>query len=312
MTLNMTHEINKEIKVAFKDQELFRYDYSNAMDQKLCPKPEFHPIKTLQGDVVTCNKPFDHIWHQGLSMTSAEVSGQNFWGGPSYDEEEGYVDKDNWGSQEHVKMLAVSIDKKVGTFSHQLNWLTMNKEHWFDERRKVSFEIISNDVWKLTFSTALKNVFTKELVFGSPTTKGRPNAGYGSFFWRGPREFEGQNIFTSEGLGIDDSLSGRARGRAMEAVADEAMGKSADWLAFTSQHDGSMNYSTLIFKDCPTNPNYPNKWFVRNKPYACVSYSFMFDEKFPLQPNDTLNLSYDLYICNGKFTFDDVESVVKQ
>ena len=44
-------------------------------------------------------------------------------------------------------------------------------------------------VWTLDMAFELTNVCSEALIFGSPTTQGRPMAGYGGLFWRGPRSF---------------------------------------------------------------------------------------------------------------------------
>jgi hypothetical protein len=82
----------------------------------------------------------------------------------------------------------------------------------------------------------------------------------------------------------------------------ENMGKQSPWLAFTGWHDGNAEQSTLLFIDQPGNPRYPNKWFVRNDPYACVSCSFMFDESYTLQPDEALKLAYRVVIGNGEWS----------
>jgi hypothetical protein len=46
---------------------------------------------------------------------------------------------------------------------------------------------------------------------------------------------------------------------------------------------------------------------VRNDPYACVSCSFMFDEYYPLQPGEALNLTYRVVLANGAWTREQIE-----
>ena len=113
------------------------------------------------------------------------------------------------------------------------------------------------------------------LHFGSPTTEGRPLAGYGGLFWRGPRSFLGGKIMAQGGL-----------------AGPSVMGQSAAWLAYSGGHDGSLHQSTIVFYDQPANPRFPTKWFVRNDPYACLSCSFMFDEEYELPPQQKLVLAY--------------------
>ena len=64
----------------------------------------------------------------------------------------------------------------------------------------------------------------------------------------------------------------------------------------TGCHDGNADTSTLAFLDHPTNPRYPTKWFIRNDPYAAVSFAFAFDEELILPPGDALSLAYRIVL----------------
>lgn len=133
----------------------------------------------------------------------------------------------------------------------------------------------------------------EELRSGSPTTEGRPNAGYGSLMWRGPRSFLNVDVLTSEGNG-----------------AEEAMGKTARWLAFIGKHDGHDKKTTLIFVYSNDNPRHPTKWFVRNDPFAIVRPSFMFDEEYRLEPGNTFDLHYHVSVVCTRLTQRQIERYV--
>ena len=148
--------------------------------------------------------------------------------------------------------------------------------------------------WTLDLRFALTNRRGEVLRFGSPTTEGRPLAGYGSLFWRGPRSFLNGKILAGGGL-----------------EGPEVMGKAAPWLAFVGRHDGTAATSTVLFVDHPDNPRYPTKWFVRNQPYGCVSCSFMFDEEYYLPPEETLSLTYRVVIVDGEWSAERVEEYLR-
>jgi hypothetical protein len=52
-----------------------RFTY-NADHRK---RPNFHPVKTPSGAVLTRDAPDDHPWHHGLWFTIKYVNGENFW-----------------------------------------------------------------------------------------------------------------------------------------------------------------------------------------------------------------------------------------
>ena len=283
-TLTLTHNLNDQISVNYADQRLFDYVYNPNTAPTESPKPYFHPIYTLAGNLVTNFRPHDHVWHKGLCMTIAHLSGQNFWGGATYVHGEGYVQRDNNGCMAHVAWDVIDCSTEQILLRERLHWNTLMGEQWIDEVRQFRVSDISTDAgyWCLDTHMALTNVAGRELEIGSPTTQGRPAAGYGGLFWRGPRSFRGGQV-----LGPGD-LEG-----------EEIMGHAAPWLAFIGKHDGNDATSTLIFLDHPNNLRYPNKWFVRSNPFACAGFAFMFDEVYNWQPNETLVLDYRIVIADG-------------
>jgi hypothetical protein len=279
----------------YQDQILFRYIYQSQVPGRESPKPYFHPLKTLAGNEVSLFRPYDHLWHTGLSMTMANLSGENFWGGASYTREAAsYVQLANNGRIQHSAWQDIASAETVYG-SERLQWITQGGATWLEEERHIALGEINPDTgyWRLDLAFHLLNVSGQPLDFGSPTTEGRPLAGYGGLFWRGPRSFLHGQILGANGL----------EGPAI-------MGERSPWLAFTGWHDGNQQQSTLLFLDQPGNPRYPNKWFVRNDPYACASCSFMFDEYYTLPPNATLDLAYRVVIINGAWSRQQIEEYV--
>src|SRR5215831_7409494 len=95
------HLLGRRVDVRHRDRLLFRYVYAPDTPPVESPRPYFHPLRTLAGDVVTIFRPHDHRWHHGLSMTSANLSGENFWGGPTYVDGQGYAQLPNNGTVRH-------------------------------------------------------------------------------------------------------------------------------------------------------------------------------------------------------------------
>jgi len=292
MPVRLVHTISDFVELQHDDQTLFRYVYLPTTDPRESSKPYFHPMYTLKGNLVSIFRPHDHLWHHGLAMTSAQLSGQNFWGGPTYVRDRGYVQLDNNGRQAHRAWERIDASDGQVELVERLDWITSYGQRWLDETRRIMVgEIDPTDgCWTLDLGFALNNVAGQNLRFGSPTIEGRPLAGYGGLFWRGPRSFNRGQILAGDGL-----------------EGPEVMGKAAPWLAFVGRHDGSADSSTLVFVDRPGNPRYPTKWFVRTEPYACVSFAFSFDEELVLEPGETLDLAYRIGIADGAWSRDRIE-----
>lgn len=285
------HALGHHVELRHGDRALLRYVYAPGLAQVESPRPYFHPLRTLAGETVTIFRPHDHRWHQGLSMTSASLSGENFWGGPTYVEGRGYVQLDNNGRVEHEAWEAVEQAGGLPRLVERLAWITRAGERWLEERRTI--EVVRLEPgggwWALGLRFELRNVSGRALDLGSPTTAGRPQAGYGGLFWRGPRSFLGGTVLAP----------GCPEGSDM-------MGRRAPWLAFTGCHDGSDGASTLVFLDHPGNPRHPTQWFVRSEPYACVSCAFAFDEEYRLAPGDGLALRYLVVLATGEWPHERV------
>ncbi|NUR84435.1 MAG: PmoA family protein [Nonomuraea sp.] len=251
-----------------------RYVETGDPEPAESPKPYVHPLRTLAGDVVTVYRPHDHRWHKGLQLTASHVSGQNFWGGGTYVHGQGYVQLDNNGTMRH-DTLDVTADGLRGT----LTWRTSYGEPWVAEERALTIAAVDpgNGSWELHWRSTLTGLREDPLAFGSPTTHGRPMAGYSGLFWRGPRDFTGGEL-----IGPDD------RG------GEELMGQRADWVAFHGRHDEVDRESTLVFvpeQDCD--------WFVRTEWFAAVNPSWAFHREFPLARGESVSVGYRIVIATG-------------
>lgn len=291
--LHLTHHLDDAIELAYRGQPLLRYVYAPDTPPRESPKPYFHPLRTLAGNEVTIFRPYDHLWHKGLALTMAQLSGQNFWGGPTYVRDQGYVQLPNNGSIVHQAWEDLHLDKEGLAFRERLAWISAEGQEWIAEQRRARVGEFNpaDGYWSLDLDFRLTNTRGEVLRFGSPTVEGRPMAGYGGLFWRGPRSFLRGKVLAADGR-----------------EGPEVMGQSSPWLAFVGRHDGSAASSTVLFLDHPGNPRYPTRWFVRNDPYACVSLSFMFDEEYLLEPGETLRLTYRVVLADGEWTGEHVES----
>jgi len=228
--------------------ELFRYVYRPDDPPLESPRPYLYPVRTLSGVLVTENRPEDHLWHKGISWSVANVGAENFWGGPTYRRDDGYIQLDNNGTMRHDGFDVVEADGRRASLAERLTWVTAAGEALFTEVRLLTAAVLAGAAaWSLGFQTTMRNVSGQTVAIGSPTTEGRQNAGYGGLFWRGPAGFSGGTVLTPDGPG-----------------GDEVMGWRGPWLAFATPA------ATLIFRDSPGNPGFPCQWFVRSSPYACV------------------------------------------
>jgi len=265
------------VTVAHGGIELCRYVYRPPEPAVESPRPYLHPVRTLDGDDVSIYRPHDHVWHKGIAWSLPNVAEENFWGGPTFVRGRDYVQLDNNGA-----MVSRALSVVGDTIVQRLDWVTAAGEVWFAEDRRLRLSIVDDDAWRLDFTTAMRNVRGAPIAIGSPTTEGRPNAGYGGLMWRGPRSFTGGEV-------VLPTTSG----------GDELMGERAPWLAFRGRHDGHGRTSTLVFVDAPTNPGHPTQWFVRSTPFACACPAPFFSSEVSVAPEQTLTLGYTVFVADG-------------
>jgi hypothetical protein len=279
--LRLSHEHGRSLRISFGGTELLRYVYQPWDEQLESPRPYFHPVRTLGGDLVSLYRPHDHVWHKGIAWSLPNVGPANFWGGVTFVRDRGYVQLPNNGAMRHRSFEWLETRDTSVHIGQALDWVTEPGETWFTERRRFAVSVDAG-AWVLSFLISLTNVRGADIVIGSPTTEGRPNAGYGGLFWRGPRSFSGGTV--------------RAPG---VSGGDELMGIRAPWLGFTGRHDEHGRTSTLVFVDTPDNPGYPTKWFVRTGIFACVCPAPFFDEEVTVAPGDTLSYRYAIVVADG-------------
>jgi hypothetical protein len=267
----------------WRSTELARYVYQPWEPPVESPRPYLHPLRTLGGKLVSLYRPHDHVWHKGLAWSFCNVDEQNFWGGPTYVRGQGYRQLDNNGSIRHESWTLIDREPNSVRCSEQLRWFTHDEQELLAEERDLAGDVAPElEAWRLALRTRLTNRTEQPIVFGSPSTRGRDNAGYGGLFWRGPRSF-------SDGWLIGPDGEGR----------DELMGTSADWMAFVGLHDGAGTASTVLFVDHRDNPGYPTQWFARSQRYAVLGPAPFFSREFELAPGGALELRYDVVIADG-------------
>jgi hypothetical protein len=270
--------------------EVGRYDYAPDAPADESPKPYWHPLRALDGGLLTGYRPWDHRWHKGLSMTWTQVSGENFWGGPTYVRDEGYVWKDNVGRIRHDRFTAITAEGSDVGFTEELTWITAAGEEWLSETRTHRFPVLDADrgCWVMDFDTRLRNVRGQELRLGSPTTAGRPSAGYTGLFLRMPRAWVDGRV-TAEGATGEDEL----------------MGAATPWIAYAGQHDDVDGGATVLAFAGTSSAAPPVSWFVRSGSTPMLSFSATFDEEIVLAAGAEVQLTHRLAFLDR--AWDDAE-----
>lgn len=273
----------------YRGLNIFRYVYRPDTPAVESPKPYFHPLRSLSGATLTGFRPEDHPWHHGLSMTLTLVDDHNFWGGPTYRREDGYLDRSNQGRQNHVGWLLKTHDRYGIRLKQALDWQTGAGDTLLSEQRLIEFDFSQSDSdgYVLSFDIDLQNVSGKSLSLDTyASASGLAGSPYTGLQFRGCRGFMRPKKELEYRLFAD--------GRYLEVP--DVHGRRWPWIAAcgtcTADHE-----ATLIFCDDPGNPRYPNVFFIREDSDQ-VAFSFVGDQTLKLQAGESIRLRYRLAIVS--------------
>lgn len=251
------------------DAVLAEYVYAPTEPQLESPRP-YALVRALGGAPATAYRPADHVWHKGLSLALPVVGDENFWGGPTYVHGRGYVQQANNGAQVHRGFRQADAGG-VARVEESLDWIAEDGRAVLAEERALTGRRLDDDTWALTWRSALRNVTDGPLGFGSPTSKGRENAGYAGIFWRGPEEWTGGEIAGPDGV-----------------AGDAARGLPGPWLAFVAPDRSA---GVLVRDAAASAPADGPPWFARSEEYAGLNPAPFFYTETVLPAGEQLVLA---------------------
>jgi hypothetical protein len=256
---------------------LLRYVFSPETSLDESPRPYAHPVCSLAGEVLTNFRPNDHRWHHGLSFTITCLSGHNFWGGGSYRKSDGYQWRRDHGTQRHVAWVEQSANRLV----HTVAWCTGDVgELLLQERRALTFALLSPEAWSLRWEATLENISGRTLELGHyHSNQGLTGSHYGGLQFRGARDLLDEHGDPAIGVFADGGLTGEAA----------IHGAAAAWMEWRGQKDFTQRRVRVRFE----NGTGPLHWFVRRgNPLATLP--FQYERDLPLAPGGTLAIDHTL------------------
>ena len=263
-SLRLEHEAGKTVSLFAGDLLLFCYHYRPELDAKEAPKPYFHPVNSLDGDTLTNFRPNDHPWHHALCYTLNNVSGMNFWGGPTC-LEDGYKWRDDHGSQVHMDWDQLHAQDDRAFLAHGLEWRRLD-EVIFQEHRSIEvFLIEKTKTWTFRFKSCLTNVSGRVLTLGNPHSDGGlAGSHYCGLEFRAARALLDDHLDPTIKIVAEGGLEG------VKAVH----GAPAKWMEWHGQLDTTLNRVVIRFE----NNTGPMHCFLR-RDYPLAAFPMQFDTK---------------------------------
>lgn len=277
-TLRLQHDIGRAVTLFAGDRLLSRYVYAPETEAKESPKPYFHPVNSLAGDTLTNFRPNDHPWHHALSFTLNNVSGANFWGGPTCLKPDGYKWRDDHGVQQHIAWTKLEAHGNTATLAHTLEWRRLG-EVIFREERTITLNVTAS-AWALHWRSRLVNATGRVLSLGNPASNGGlAGSHYTGLQFRGARELLDDHLDPTIKIVAEGGLEG------IPAVH----GASARWMEWHGQLDETLRRVIIRFE----NNTGPLHWFVRRN-YPLAAFPVQFDQNLEVAAGADLNFDHTI------------------
>jgi hypothetical protein len=237
-----------------------------------------HPLYSLDGQVLTDDFPQDHYHHHGVFWTWPVVKtrGQltQTWHAHSPSLRQHFV---RWIKREKKNDMTI---------------ITVENVWKLDCLEVVAKEMVTLNIHPAgNISRAIDLELKIQAVGGSLTLQGTPdqNKGYGGLSIRGASMFTGASMSTDQGLLEEDSTNVPFR-----------------WADLSSDDLG-----VAIFVS-PDHPGYPTTWLIRNSYAGFINASWPGLKPAVLQPDESITLSYRIYIHKGNTASGKVHEAYKQ
>jgi predicted dehydrogenase len=270
-------------------QEVLVYRDGGGTISTSTPRPYLHPVRTLDGVIVTATHPSDHDWHTGVGMAIPDVNGTNFWGGGTYVHGRGYAIEDD-----HGVVRGGPVTEEGPSFRQSLEWIGASGDRELSEERRVEWAEVTPQLWRLTFDSALTS--DHPVGLGSPGSKGRVGGGYGGFFWRFP-PCEDVAVFSPSAHG-----------------EDAVHGNVAPWVAWSADFwagPGTSGPATVILASADA-VTHGEPWFVRAQSYPGIGSALAWDRPVELVPGQALTRRFDILVADGRLDSDGVAAALAQ
>ncbi|MBP2415193.1 DUF6807 family protein [Microlunatus capsulatus] len=269
------------VRVRVGDAEVAAYHDGGGTLPTSTPRPVLHPVRTLAGVVVSAQHPADHDWHCGVGMAVPDVDGSNLWGGGTYVHGEGYQLLEDHGRVDGEPPLLAGDG-----FRQRLTWRGHDGTALLDEQRTVRWGPLGRGAWQLHWGSVLRAGTGATL--GSPGSKGRPDGGYGGFFWRFPA------------CADVDVLTGDARGE------DAVQGRVCPWVAFSADFTAGPGVSgpATVVVASPSAADAGDPWFVRVRDYPGLGSALAWQDPVVLPPGGELARRFDVAVVDGRLSPD--------
>ncbi len=234
-------------------------------------KTFFHPLATVNGEVLTALHPADHPWHCGLWWSWKYINGLNYW--------EWDWGKGNDGKTEGVNELS---GKQVATHRDFSAEVVLKFIYHATDMPPVLTETRTLSIAGPDKDGNYRIEWTSVFIAGDKPVKldrtppSKTMGGYAGLSLRFPKGLKGWRFLTSENA----------------AIAAQGNGKNAQWGDFSGPAAG------IAVFDHPENLRHPSLWYL-NEDLPFFSPAVLYKGPLELAPKQELKLRYRVLVHSG-------------
>lgn len=247
------------------------------------PKSYFHPLATVEGEVLTAFEPSDHRWHRGLWWSWKFINGVNYW-------EENPKTGASEGVTELTRAELVPGNAFRARAELHFRYHPTGKPVVMTEVRHFAISAPDEDGRYTIDATISFTAGTEEVVLDRtppPTSGGPAYGGYGGLSLRFPRDLKGWTFRSSGGI----------------TKAAEGHGQAARWVDLSGPTAG------IAIFDHPGNLRHPQAWYLSDNPSLMFfNPALLFHEPLKLAANSTTTLRYRVLVHSKPLTAEKLDA----
>lgn len=253
-------------------------------------KPYFHPLALSKEQVLTLDKPADHIWHHGLWFSWKLINGVNYW---EVESETGKpAGRTSW-SPAHIE----THDDYSATITMDLTYQPVDGEAVLIEKRQIKVTRPNEDG---TFNIDWASTFTATAEHVKLDRTPLPNE-------PGGRIYGGYAGLSLRMVNLDDREVTTMQGQAKFNEQDRFRTKSGG-LDYSGLNNSEVVGVSIL--DHPDNLNTPSPWYViRSSVMTFFTPAVICYGPHEMTKGETFSLQYRITIHKGRW---DAERLQKQ
>lgn len=259
-------ESDSSVALLAGDVTLWRYHIGRELQ-----KPYFHPV-TAGDQVLTWNRPPDHVWHHGLWFSWKYINGVNYW------EPNSTTGRPDGRTEWKRPEIEIRDDHSARILMELTYSAAKDGKPVLAEQRLIDVATPTND-GQLTIDWSSRFTALADATLDRTPVVGQSWGGYAGLSVR----FAG-NLKDRAATGVQGALefdtSDRYRGRS--SAVD-----------YNGMIDGVP--VGMAFLDHSTNPRHPTKWYlVRSPAMSYINAALLHDDPIDMQKGETMTLRYRL------------------